>query len=229
SIDNIYGIPPNNTWMMLSAYAHNAGSEMNLWEGNSYDGVLCDGSTWGTSAQGTVFRNMLIGWQTGKLNSTYPVALEPGCRGFNLVGNVIGQPNYHSNYESYATSSSGGVAGGNTANKSIYTLGWTGINGVGGCSGPPACDPVVRPTLMRWGNYDTVTGGIKWDAAEASPAVVPYVNANFTSSYFDSLAHTLPASLYYSSKPSWWPAAKAWPPVGPDVSGGNLGICGGTY
>ena len=82
---------------------------------------------------------------------------------------------------------------------------------------------------LMWGNYDTVTSGIKWDAAEASPAAVPFVDANFTSSYFSSLAQTRPASLYYSCKPSWWPAATAWPPIGPDVASGNLGICYVSY
>ena len=31
--------------------------------------------------------------------------------------------------------------------------------------------------------------------------------------------HSLPDSLYLSSKPSWWPASVPWPPIGPDVSG----------
>ena len=226
SVDNEYG---TGVWPQASYYAHNAGSEMNLWEGNNFFGIWSDSTTWGSSTTGTLFRNMMIGWQSGKSQSTYPVSLNSWSRVFNVVGNVMGQPGYDTNYESYATSSSGGVNGGATVNTSIYALGWTGMNGVGGCSGPPVCDPLVRPTLMRWGNYDTVTGGTKWDSTEAAPAAVPYVNANFTSSYFSSLAQTLPASLYYSSKPTWWPAAKAWPPVGPDVSSGNLGVCGGTY
>jgi hypothetical protein len=232
TIDDIYGNGTDGTWMMLAGYyAHNSGNEMNLWEGNNLDGISCDGSTFGPSALGTIYRNMLIGWQSGKLNGTYPFALENGCRGFNAVGNVIGQPGYHHTYESYATSATAGVNGGSTVNKSIYVLGWSGINGVGGCSGGywPVCDPIVRPTLMRWGNYDVVTNGTKWNSTEASPAAVPYIGSNFTSGYFDSLTHILPASLYYSSQPSWWPAAKPWPPVGPDVSSGNLGICSGTY
>src|ERR1019366_4928140 len=30
--------------------------------------------------------------------------------------------------------------------------------------------------------------------------------------------HSLPASLYLSSRPSWW-ASASWPAIGPDVSG----------
>jgi hypothetical protein len=38
---------------------------------------------------------------------------------------------------------------------------------------------------------------------------------------------TLPTSFYLTSKPLWWPAAKAWPPIGPDVAGGNIANVGG--
>ena len=82
---------------------------------------------------------------------------------------------------------------------------------------------------MRWGNYDTVTSGVKWDSTEASPAAVAYAGANFSSSYFSGLTHSLPASLYYTSKPSWWPSTKAWPAIGPDVVIGQSGTCSGTY
>jgi hypothetical protein len=209
-------------------YHHNAGNEMNLWEGNNALGIWTD-LVWGTSTQGTVFRNLLTGWQSGKTKSLYATSLRAGARAFNYLGNVLGQPNFHTIYEAYATSGSTGQNLG--TEQAIYNMGWNGNSADANCLfSPPACDPLVHSTLMRWGNYDVVTGATKWDSTEASPPAVPYVNANFTSSYFSSLAHTLPASLYYPSKPSWWPATKAWPPVGPDVSSGNVGICsGGTY
>jgi len=210
-------------------YSHNAGNNMNLWEGNNLNGIDVDDS-WGGSSQGTLFRNMIAAWQFGKNQYTYGVSIEAHNRAFNVIGNVLGQPGYDTNYESYATTTTGpGVNGGDAVNTSIYALGWTGYSGWGGCSGSAGCDPLVRPTLMRWGNWDVVHNATQWDSTEASPAAISYVNANFTSSYFSSLAHTLPASLYYSSKPSWWPAAKAWPAIGPDVIAGNIGLCTGTY
>ena len=32
----------------------------------------------------------------------------------------------------------------------------------------------------------------------------------------------LPASFFLSSKPTWWPNTTPWPPIGPDVTGGNI-------
>jgi hypothetical protein len=229
TVDNLFGAT-TSTFMGASYYDHNAGSEMNLWEGNSMANFVTDSATWGSSTQGTVFRNMLTGWQTGKTQSTFALFLNSYSRAFNVIGNVLGQPGYHTHYQSYVTSSSRGVNGGSGLSKSVFGFGW--FTGSGGCGTPgtqPPCDPLVLSTAMLWGNYDTVNAAVQWNSTLASPGAVPYVNANFTPSYFSSLAQTLPSSLYYNSSPSWWPAGKAWPPVGPDVSSGNLGICTGTY
>jgi len=225
SIDDIY---TGSASFAAAAYSvHNAGNEMNLFEGNNFLGIWAD-DAWGSSTQASYFRNMLIGWQSGKTDATLPIIMRANIRAFNVVGNVMGQPGYHTQYQAYATSGSSGT-GGSAENTSIYSLGWAYTGPA--CSGGAmtTCDPKTFSTLMRWGNYDVVTSGTKWDSTEASPAAVPYVNANFSSAYFGSLAHTLPASFYYNSEPSWWPTAKPWPPVGPDVSSGNLGICSGTY
>jgi len=220
SIDNQFV----NNYVNGSYFDHNAGNEMNLWEGNSFVSVQGD-DAWGASTQQTFFRNALIGWGIGRTNSTFPVMMRSFIRSVNMVGNVLGQPGYHNNYQSYATSATGG-SNQASENTSIYSLGW---GGTGAACGSPNCDPKVFSTLMRWGNYDTVNGSVQWNTTEASPAAATYVNANFTSSYFGTLAHTLPASLYYNSQPSWWPSGKAWPPIGPDVASGNVGMCTGTY
>ena len=222
-IDDVY--TASASFLMGADASHNAGSEMNLWEGNVFTGIMAD-DAWGSSDQSTLFRNMLSGWQSGKSQLTIPVLMRSLVRAYNVIGNVLGQPGYHTQYQTYATASQAGT-GSAAENTSIYSLGWSNT---GAACGTPTCDSLVFSTLMRWGNYDTVTAGVKWDTTEASPAGVPYVNANFTSSLFSSLAHTLPASLHYSSKPSWWPTTKPWPAVGPDVSSGNLGVCsGGSY
>jgi hypothetical protein len=227
SIDNIYS-GGSGQFVQASYAGHNAGNTMNLWEGNNFVGIWSD-ANWGSSFAQTLFRNMLIGWQSGKTANTTPILFESWSRGYNVLGNVLGQPGYNTTYESYATSTTGGVNQ-SQVDTSIYGFGWTGNTGSGTCVTNPVCDPLARSSTMRWGNWDTATNGAKWDSTEASPGAIPYLSANFTPSYFSSLSQTLPASLYYGSTPSWWPASKPWPPVGPEVSSGNLGVCsGGTY
>jgi len=223
SVGNIYTGATN--WMAASYAVHNAGNEMNLFEGNNFNGIWAD-DAWGSSAQNTAFRNMLIGWQTTLVNSTFPIMLRDYNRAFNLVGNVLGQPGYHNQYQSVATSTTNGTGAG-AESTSIYSLGWGGTGPTCSAGAVTKCDPLTVSTLMRWGNYDVVNGSAQWNAAEASPASVPYVNSNFSSSYFSSASHSLPNSLYYGSQPSWWPSGVAWPATGPDVTNGNVGTCSG--
>ena len=60
---------------------------------------------------------------------------------------------------------------------------------------------------------------VRWESSEV-PTGAEYPNSVPAS-------HTLPASFYLSAKPNWWPSAKAWPPIGPDVTGGNISGVGG--
>ena len=212
-----------------SSYGHSPGNQMTLFEGNDIIGISTD-LAHGTTSTGTYFRNLVDNWQPGKTDGTFSIPLRARNRAFNVVGNVLGQPGYHDTYEGYATSATAGINA-NKANTSIYSLGWVDatFSNPSNCGPTVACDPLVRSTLMRWGNYDVVNAATQWNSTEASPGSVTYVGANFTSSYFSALAHSLPASLYYNSRPSWWPSTKAWPAVGPDVTNGNVGVCTGTY
>jgi hypothetical protein len=69
----------------------------------------------------------------------------------------------------------------------------------------------VDPSSVSWtsiwltGNYDTVNKKVMWNASPLT-AKLP------------ASTQTLPASLYYATKPGWWPSAAAWPWVGPDLS-----------
>ena len=87
---------------------------------------------------------------------------------------------------------------------------------------------------MRWGNYDVVTGAVRWCGNSSDPGWT--TTCGGTSEVPTSLSKyanavpattTLPASFYLSTKPAWWPSGKAWPPIGPDVTGGNAPNVGG--
>ncbi len=235
---NVYGynFTPDITFVseLQGIYlSHNSGTDFQLVEGNSTSQFLAD-DVWGTSFLSTAFRNQATGWQPAKTYQTYSFEFSSYARVMNVIGNVLGTPGYHTQYQVYATSPTtnaytltpGGTptAGNGDVNHTIYDLGNTDTGGTGNCGTQPYCDPVVAATLMRWGNYDTVQGAITWNSAESSPAAVAYVNAQSTLS-----SHTLPSSFYLSGRPAWFRSV-AFPPYGPDVSSGTTGICsGGTY
>lgn len=224
--------------------SHNSGSAFNLLEGNQTTEFDAD-CIWGTSDLITMFRNQATGWQPGYTKQTFPLSINAGVRATNVIGNVLGQPGYHTQYEAYATSTTAGVytltdggstnSGSGTVNQSIYENGWTDTSGLGVCTTPPVCDPLVHSTMMRWGNYDVVDAAVEWNSTEASPGAVAYVNANSTPS-----SHTLPNSFYLSATTAsscgtgigFWknPTLGTCPPfplIGPDVSSGNVGILTG--
>jgi len=197
SIDDYYNVA---SWMILSIYAHDAGTGMNLIEGNQGSGYIQD-NIHGSHNFATVFRNQFTGLEPGKTQQTNPLILMAHSRYANVVGNVLGTSGYHTVYEY-----SQGVGTTGLPDKSIYLLGWSGV--LGTITGSMPYDPLVASTLLRWGNYDYATNQVRWSSAE-----IPAGNAV-------PATQTLPASFYLSSKPSWW-GTMPWPPIGPDVTGGQ--------
>lgn len=224
SIDNIYG-PAG--FMQASYWSHSDGDYMNLFEGNIFNGIFSD-QLHGTSGLVTMFRNWLNGqdYNTygGSLGNkpttqTYPIDADSYNRELNIIANVLGTPGYHTaanggSYEAYPPNNYTNAQ----CDHSIYEIGWGG--GICASSANVANDVGVRNTMMRWGNYDVLTGTVRWDATESSPGASTYVNANAT-----PMSHTLPASFYQLSIPSFWNVASGnqapWPGIGPDVSGGS--------
>jgi hypothetical protein len=204
STNNLYNVSVN--WMQNSYANHDAGNLMNLYEGNSFNAIDCD-DIHGTGGSTTYFRNQLLGAQPGKSLNTHAMNIYSYCRGYNVVGNVLGTATYHTNYEASPQTSSG------SCDTSIYILGFPSSECRSG-SAPPD-DALVRSTLLRWGNYDTVSNAVLWNASEVPTAGVPFINGNPVPS-----SHTLPSSFYLTSKPSFW-GAMPWPAFGPDVTGGQ--------
>jgi len=217
AVDDYYtGTPVGSApeWQQASSYQHSVGDAFVLWEGNQGIGMTSD-NVHGTSNFATAFRNYWNGRDPaggsvgGKTLQTNAVILNDFNRYYNVIGNVLGTPGYHTNYTSSPTSSG-------NCETSIYALGWGGNCG----SGSLANDNLVTSTLMRWGNYDTVNGAARFVSSEVPSGLGQHANPVPAS-------QSLPPSFYISAKPNWW-GSTPWPPIGPDVSGGN-NLAGHAY
>jgi hypothetical protein len=184
---------------------HNAGDMFNLFEGNNV-GTMFSDSIHGTHFFLTYFRNHVDGHahNPGGNTADSGFAFWSHNRFHNVIGNVIGD----SHFTTYETNLA-------DSGQSIYDLGFQGSHG-GTALGN---DSNVKRTLMRWGNWDSVTGANRFVASE-----VPSGISNFSNAVPSTQA--LPASLYLSAKPSWF-GSSPWPAVGPDVTGGDLAGYGG--
>jgi hypothetical protein len=202
STDDYYA---GTSWMAYANQLHGAGTDMALFEGNESNGFIAD-PIHGTHNFITVFRNEYAGWESGKTGQTIPINLASYSRYFNVIGNVLGHAGYHTQYEDVAPN-------GSNPDRSIYVLGYSALDGA---TGSFPNDPNVATTLLRWGNYDVVTGSVKWDTSEVPSGLSQYANAVPST-------QALPASFFLSGKPSWWGTPwgnPPWPAIGPDVTGG---------
>jgi hypothetical protein len=231
SIDDSYTAGGNApSWMQPTHTWHEVGTAMELYEGNSGLGLDAD-NIHGTHHFGTFFRNYYYGdiWNNPpKSANTYVLQLEAFSRFFNFVGNVLGRVGYYTAYE-------------NGGNVEIYN-----INGDQYFGAPYGADPRTRVTSLRWGNYDNVTGAVRWcgNASDtgwattcSSKSEVPAALSSY-SNPVPSVGDTgigqgaLPSSFYLSNTPSWWvfPSGSTtpFPGIGPDVTGGQ-GLGGHAY
>jgi hypothetical protein len=204
SIDDNY--TPSSNWMIPTIGYHEVGISFLLHEGNDGLGALHDGIH-GTTQLNTLFRNHFYGdvWNNPpKSSNTAVINIASYGRYFNVIGNVLGRTGYYTTYESNL----------DEASKAIFALGWSPEIGT------VPDDPLTKNTLMRWGNYDTVSSAVRFNASEVPSSIGNLANPLPAS-------QTLPKSLYLTAKPGWWPSSIPWPPIGPDITGGNVSGYGG--
>jgi hypothetical protein len=172
---------------------HGAFPHMNLIEGNVCGNLTAD-HTWGTSAYQTLFRNYSKGYRSSPSFSELPIAFWAGRDQvyFNLIGNVAGRSAWTSGRAMF--NGPGSYPDSGTSNIAFcygMTDNWTWG------------DNDTYANLLTQGNYNYITDGVAKKDGTAG---------------WDDADHELPASLYYSSKPSWFEGVE-WPPIGPDVTG----------
>lgn len=175
----------DDPWWLIGGPSinHSAHPSMNLWEGNIGPQISGD-FIHGSSSHQTFFRCRSMGWKEAVATSNNnAVDLQHKNTFMTVMGCVLGTTGQSDTYEvAYPANAPSSL-------KPIWRLGY-GAPGGGG-------DPNVRATLLRHGNWDSVTNGIVWDPGIAD--------------------RTLPASLYLAGKPAWW-GDLPWPAIGPDLT-----------
>ena len=205
-------------------------SGMMLWEGNDVPEASMD-VIHGHASLNTMFRNRVLGNDVpAKSNYLYAHVFSAFNRGQNVVGDVLGTSGSQTQYiQPSGISQSKGY---------VYAVGLPDQNG----SDVPT-DPVALSTLLRWGNYDVVTGAVRWCGNSSDPgwtaicggkSEIPTTGATFIDGNPVPATTTLPNSFYLSGQPSFWSTAFStppWPAIGPDVTGGNApdGAGGHSY
>src|SRR5439155_12253194 len=116
-----------------------------LWEGNDGPGLAAD-NIHGSSHFITAFRNVWLGWETGKTQETIPIHLEAWNRYYNFIGNVVGKIGYHTRYEAAASSPTdpGNASVGDTSASKTG-----GILNVNAANCYPATATPAAPTNLR--------------------------------------------------------------------------------
>jgi len=223
SIDDFYHARGSALdWQQNSSARHGVGDAFVLFEGNDGIGLIGD-SVHGSSNFFTAFRNFWNGrdpaltQRVQKAQQTSPIIANAYNRYWHIIGNVLGTAGYHTNYQ---VAPSSATDPGNAARANVSIYGNVGYSGNTGTHRPPLPNDTVQlSTWMRWGNYDVVNNGIRFVSTEVPTAAPAYPNPVPGS-------QDLPASFYFTAKPAaWWGTPwgnPPWPPIGPDVIGGNV-------
>lgn len=239
----------STAFMTQMDFFHASGDSFSLAEGEIVSGVEED-NTHGTHHFFTHARNVLEGWAppsscngTACTVNTVADFILGGSRYGNVIGNLVGQSGYHTVSGTLYYASIAGTQCGNPTWKTIFMVG-CGTASATFLSDPTntgsstvVFDPLTINSLMLYNNYDVITGtactatsgGCTASKASAFNDITgsPSVNVGLAS------PGTMPPSFVFAAPPTWHQNAGAsipWPPIGPDVTGGNLLLCtSGTY
>lgn len=188
-MDNGY-IYTHPDWVEVGLNAsHQVGGHHVLFEGNSSFNYDSD-NTHGNAFAMTVFRNHLTGRRLSfpGMSNARGIGLMFGSWWHSFIGNVIGEPGRMTGwiYDDPGDGSLGNATSKWAGAPAIWRLGYDPTHW------EQAADPKVRSTALRDGNFDYLTGQVRWDRTP----------------------QTLPPSLYLTSKPAFF-GDNPWPWVDP--------------
>jgi hypothetical protein len=193
--DNSWATPA--AWQEVNVDTHCAFPHMELMEGN-YAPHMGATITHGNAGYLTYFRNYsstqfaspaVVGSTGSQTGNITALQFDSGDVDMTVVGNVLGSSTAIN--LGTAPVSTAYVASG-PGPSSIFEVGDNANhNGMG-------MSDVAYTSLWSHANYDTVNRAVVFN-----PSIAPRV---------------LPASLYLSARPAWWPPGTAWPWAGSDLS-----------
>jgi hypothetical protein len=245
-----FGVNPYDTAsaaMFPMSGMHASSTDYVLNEGNIGSTVNLD-DTHGPHFLNTFFRNYMAGYESNNgtlpYQNTIPFIIGAFSRYSNFLDNVGGTAGYHTIYECIPASATqqhcAADAGSYAGYVHIWDIGWP-TPAQADYSNPPQPTPndlLTSTSLFRYGNCDVVSS----PSCQYNTAEVPVNDLNFPISAPTTRA--FPASFYdgvtsfHSSCGtglSFWKnpitgTCPQYPPIGPDVSEGDIGMCtSGTY
>ncbi len=209
----------NPTWNALCVFAgHDSGGGMELFEGIQTNSFITD-SPHGTSGLMTGLRNHFKAIDDA--GSGYAVSTQDNLaitshafsRANNWIGNVLGTVGSTQVYEDSPWAS----ATGHNSDSAVFYPGYS-------VTSAPNDTPLLH-SMLRWGNWDAMTQTTRFVAAEIPTIGITFINGNAV-----PVTQVIPNSFFLTAKPSWWGSAfgnPPWPPIGPDVTGGDMPNAGG--
>ncbi len=179
-------------WFWPDSWTHGEHSSYNLWEGNDQTALEWD-FYWGSNSHNIAFRNRFhgmdatINYDLLNLQAVGAIQTFPDNNYMTNIGNILGTSGFSNMYEGDGASGTRPV--------------WRTVRSYNGVTSDQEFT-----TTLRHMNYDYFTNSVKHCGDAGEPGCQGGDGST-----------SLPASLYFSSKPAWW-GNLAWPAIGPDLN-----------
>jgi hypothetical protein len=196
-----------SNWNLEDFAFHGAHPMMNLFEGNITTHWQME-QTHGSSSHSTVFRS----YSTGTNIYVPP----DGARGALNFGGKIQETSNAYAFELSSVAQFNNLVG--SIEGSDYAVNTAHANSR---VVYPTANSSSNPACLEVGYNDDNSTGNSPNLTDSTMLYQGVMDCNTGTFQWQNGVQTLPASFYLSARPAWW-GSGAWPPIGPDVSGGNF-------